>query len=158
MFHNPLSLASRLVEAGERTISQPSRRAPATQQGEGRGRGGEGEGGHMLEQRGGLQSHKSPPKLNTGSTWRGFLVIAASVAPPPPLIIISLSLSLSFCTRSHYSSSVMSSLHSIFSMPNNISMSSIHPSVSVRTVCPLMCTHFPIIDHTLPLWQSLNRI
>lgn len=127
----------------------------------------------MQEHKRGQQSHKSP-KLNVGSAWRGFLAMAAS-AVPPPLIIISLSLCISLSLplhcRSHYSSSVMSSPHSIFSVPNNISMSSIRPSVSVSrwahasrswTTCSPVAKHASKYEkQTLPhspLWFRATQI
>lgn len=106
-FQNQLSLACWLVEeGGKRDISQSSHCAIATQQGE---EGGGGRGEH----------YKFPSKLSAGSTWSGLLVLAVSVAPP--LLIVSQSFLLSALTA-HYSS-----VMSIVSTPNNISMSCIHP-------------------------------
>lgn len=117
---------------------------------EGRGAGSGWRWGGTLWNKGGLQSHKSPPKFIAGSTWRGLSGDSCFCCSSPTSSSSPyLSLSLCLCSHPHYSSSVMSSLHSIFSMLNNISMSSIHPSVSVCTVRPLMRT---------PLWQLLDRI
>ena len=141
--HNPLSLAPRLLgEAGEKRRYLPIislRPCNPARGAEGR----EGRGTTCRNKRGGGGRRvinllpNSMQEVHEEALCSGDCRFCCSSPAYRHLPYLCLG------SHSHYSSSVMSSLHSIYSMPNN--GSSVHPSAFGHAACPLT-------------WRFLNRI